>query len=331
MHKQCLIHPKWRHTLFECITIRKSYNAPPLPQGGKRKDQEDGEGGDKSGAQDFQDPKNIVDVIFGGDGGFPSKRAQKLTLCEILFVEPAMTRPLRYSEVPISFSKDDQWTSFSEPGKFPLVLDPIVAGSQLTQVLIDGGSSLNLLFASTLKKMGLDISKMLTPKKATFYGIVPGNTATPLGSVVLPVTFGTKDSYRIEYIKFEVADFDSSYHAILGRPTLAKFMAVPHYVYLLLKMPGKTSILTLCGNLKKSYDCNQEVIEYAMTSRVPEPSAEVLAAMLKLTNSEMEISNQRPSQLRVKPNPSNVGIKAIQLQEGDLSKTALIGGGLRDK
>jgi hypothetical protein len=110
-------------------------------------------------------------------------------------MESAMTRPLRYSKVPISFSRDDQWTSFSEPEKFPLVLDPIVAGSQLTRVLIDGVSGLNLLFASTLKKMGLDISKMLTPSKAHFYGIVLGNTPTPLGSVVLPVTFGTKDNY----------------------------------------------------------------------------------------------------------------------------------------
>jgi hypothetical protein len=127
-----------------------------------------------------------------------------------------------------------------------------VAGSRLTRVLINDWSGLDLLFASTLKKMGLDISKMLTPSKAPFYDIVPGNAATPLGSVVLQVTFGTKDNSRTEYIKFEMADFDLSYHAILGRPTLAKFMAVPHCVYLLLKMPGKKGVLTLRGDLKKS-------------------------------------------------------------------------------
>jgi hypothetical protein len=94
-------------------------------------------------------------------------------LREILSVELAIQKPLRYSEVPISFSRDYQWTSFSEPGKFQLVLHPVVVGSQLTQVLIDDGSGLNLLFASTLKKMGLDISKMLTPSSASFYGIIP--------------------------------------------------------------------------------------------------------------------------------------------------------------
>jgi hypothetical protein len=64
----------------------------------KRKDQEDNDEGDKSGAQDFQDPKNVVNIIFGGDDGFPSKRAQKLTLHETVSVEPAIQKPLRYSE-----------------------------------------------------------------------------------------------------------------------------------------------------------------------------------------------------------------------------------------
>jgi hypothetical protein len=159
-----------------------------------------------------------------------------------------------------------------------LVLDLVVAGSQLTRVLIYGGSSLNLLFASTLNKMGLDISMMLTPRKAPFYGIILGNTDTPIASVTLPVTFGIKQNYCTEYIKFEVANFESSYHAILGRPTLAKFTAVPHYVYQLLKMPGKTGVLTFRGDLKKSYDCDQEAIEYAPTTRMPERSSEGFAA-----------------------------------------------------
>jgi hypothetical protein len=83
-------------------------------------------------------------------------------------------------------------------------------------------------------------------------------------------------------------------------PALAKFMSVPHYVYLQLKMPGKTGLLTLRGDLNKSYDCDQKMIEYTTTSRVLEPSAEVFTDAQKLTNSEMEISGQRPSQSRVK-------------------------------
>jgi hypothetical protein len=94
------------------------------------------------------------------------------------------------------------------------------------------------------------------PQQSFFLRHRPGNAATPLRSVVLPLTFGMKDNYRTEYIKFEVADFNSSYHAILGRLARAKFMAVPHYFYLLLKIPGKTGVLTLHGDLMKLYNCD---------------------------------------------------------------------------
>jgi hypothetical protein len=248
-------------------------NKKPVDQEPEDDDQED-----QGRNMKFQDASKTVNIIFGGEGDFGSRRDQKLLLREIMSIEPAVPLPLRWSEVPISFSHDDQWTSFSEPGKFPLVLDPVVAEVRLTNMLIDGGSGLNLIFASTLRKMGLDFTEMLVPRKSPFYSIVPGNAAHPLGTVVLPVTFATRENYRTEFIKFEVANFESSYHAILGCPALTKFMAVSHYVYLLLKMLGLSGVLTLRGDLKKSYDCNQEAIQYALTTRVPDASGEVLVA-----------------------------------------------------
>jgi hypothetical protein len=159
------------------------------------KEPEDDNQGDQAHNVKFQDASKTVNVIFRGDGDFGSKREQKLLLREIMSVEPAAPRPLRWSEVPISFSRDDQWTRFSEPGKFPLVLDPVVVEVRLTKVLINSGSGLNLIFASTLRKMGLDFTDMLVPSKSPFYGIVSGNTAHPLGTVVLPVTFSTRENY----------------------------------------------------------------------------------------------------------------------------------------
>jgi hypothetical protein len=53
----------------------------------------------------------------------------------------------------------------------------------------------------------------------------------PYGRVSLAVAFDTEENFRIEYLNFEVANFMSSYHAILGHPMLAWFMAVPHYTY----------------------------------------------------------------------------------------------------
>jgi hypothetical protein len=294
------------------------------------KEPEDDDQGDQGRNAKFQDASKTTNVIFRGDGDFGSRREQKLLLREIMSVEPAAPRPLRWSEVPISFSRDDQWTSFSEPGKFPLVLNPVVAEIRLTKVLIDGGSGLNLIFASTLRKMDLNFTDMLVPSKSPFYSIVPGNTAHPLGTVVLPVTFGTRENYHTEFIKFEIANFESSYHAILDRPALAKFMVIPHYVYLLLKMPGQSGVLTLRDDLKKSYDCNQEAIQYASTTRVLDASGEVLAAAQQLSQARLEIPSRKASKSSIQ-SIGDVALKSIQLQEGDSSKTAVIGAGLDEK
>ena len=155
----------------------------------KKKDKQDDEDGDKDGTMGFQQPANKVNMIYARDSSF-NRRNQTLVWREILKMEPDVQKPLRHSEIPITFSREDQWTSFSEPGKFPLVLDPVVA--ILTRVLIDGGSGLNLIFMSTITKMGLDISDKLKPSKAPFYGIVLRNASFPIGTVVLPVTFGTQ-------------------------------------------------------------------------------------------------------------------------------------------
>jgi hypothetical protein len=248
-----------------------------------------------------------------------------------LSIEPAVPTPLRWSEVPITFSRADQWTSFSEPGWLPLVLKLVVAGSRLNKVLIDGGSGLNVLFTKTLKKMKLDITHMLTKSMSPFYGIIPGNAAIPLGSVVLPVTFGeTRENYSAEYIKFEVVDFKTSYHAILGRPAIAKFMAVPHYTYLVLKIPSPAGVLSLQGDLKISFDCDTEALELAATNQVPNAMMEIYAASKKLAPSELNIPKK--SDKANKPQPSErVQVKAIDPGTGDSSKTTMIGAGLDPK
>jgi hypothetical protein len=61
----------------------------------------------------------------------------------------------------------------------------------------------------------------------------------------MSVTFGTLENYQTEFQRFEVARFDCEYNAIIGRPRLAKFMAIPHYLYMILKMPGPQWIITV--------------------------------------------------------------------------------------
>ena len=67
----------------------------------------------------------------------------------------------------------------------------------------------------------------------------------------------------MEHINFYVADFDIAYHAILGHLALAKFMAVPHYAYLVLKMPSPVGVLSLRANLSIAYACEIESLSLA--------------------------------------------------------------------
>jgi hypothetical protein len=324
LKEKCLWHLKGNHTTEQCYQLRRALNdtSDPRPPHDKKSKKKADEGND-----DFQEPDKTVNVLFGG---LPNRRSQKATRREVLSIELVVLMPLRWSEVPITFSCVDQWTSFSEPGHFPLVMKPVVAGSRLNKVLIDGGSGLNVLFTKTLKKMKLDITHMLTKSAPPFYGIVPGNATIPLGAVVLPVTFGeNRENDRTEYIKFKVADFKTSYHAILGRPAIAKFMTVPHYTYLVLKMPSPAGVLSLQGDFKISFDCATEAVELAVTNQLPNAMMEIYAASKNLAPTELEILEKTDT--ANKPQPSEEQVKAIDLGTGDNSKTTMIGAGLDPK
>jgi hypothetical protein len=60
-------------------------------------------------------------------------------------------------------------------------------------------------------------------------------------------------------------DWPSQYHAILGRPAFAKFMAVPHYAYLALKIPGPKGVITVQGSFEVSNTCDKEFNRMAQT------------------------------------------------------------------
>ena len=127
---------------------------------------------------------------------------------------------------------------------------------------MDGGSGLNILYAETLDLMGISRS-LLRATTSPFHRIVPGKSVQPLGQIDLPVCFGTPDNFRKEPLTFEVVGFHGTYHAILGRPCYAKFMAVPNYAYLKLKMPGPKGVITISASYQHAYQCDVECCEYA--------------------------------------------------------------------
>jgi hypothetical protein len=60
-----------------------------------------------------------------------------------------------------------------------------------------------------------------------------------------------------------VVGFETTYNTFLGRPALTKFMAILHYSYLVLKMPGPRGVISIRGDIKRAYHCDKESYEMA--------------------------------------------------------------------
>lgn len=92
---------------------------------------------------------------------------------------------------------------------------------------MDGSSSLNLIYADTIKKMGINAARIKPTSRTKFKGIIPGAEARPSGKITLDVVFGTPENYRLESLEFEVVPFQTGYQALLGRAAFVQFQAVP--------------------------------------------------------------------------------------------------------
>ena len=127
---------------------------------------------------------------------------------------------------------------------------------------MDEGSDLNILYVDTLDAMHIPQLELLLVS-SPFHDVILGTQAYPLGQIDLPVTFGNRANFCSEVLTFEVVDFLGSYHAILGQPCYAKFMEIPNYTYLKLKMSGLNGVITVGSTFSHAYTCDREHYELA--------------------------------------------------------------------
>jgi hypothetical protein len=144
---------------------------------------------------------------------------------------------------------------------------------------------------------------------------------------MLPLQLSTPNHFRIDYVNFVVVDFEGTYHAILGRPALTKFMAVLHYSYLVLKMPTEQGVLTLRGNAYTAYTCEEESFKVAEATDLSIRMEQTLVDTTKIPAGKLEIPERQVPQKHIKSNEH----KEIQLVDDDPSKMALIGANLDPK
>jgi hypothetical protein len=164
-----------------------------------------------------------------------------------------------------------------------------------------------------MEKLGIPAIQ-LKPTKLTFHGIVLGHSCTPMGKIQLEVLFGGKDNHRREPIWFKVVDHNSPYHALLGRPALAKFMAVLHYAYLKMKLPGPRGLITISGCYKKSIECARASSKLAEALVIAEEKRQLLQRVAATQPGHRAPSQPAP---HLKPaSPPEVGKEAEVLVSG---------------
>jgi hypothetical protein len=217
------------------------------------------------------------------------------------------TEYLHWSEQPIEFNREDHPITVPRPGNAPLVLKAQIGGYNIDRVFMGAGSGINLIYAKTLRAMHISL-EFLKRTDCSFHGIVPGSTNYPVGRIALDVCFGNRQNYRREKLDFKVMDWPSQYHAILGRPAFLRFMAVPHYTYLVLKMPGTRGIITVKGIFEVSDQCDKEFHKMAqnfgMTAKYGQPKDKITNATIGTTK-QLEEHPAEPEAKKLRVQPSN--------------------------
>jgi hypothetical protein len=187
--------------------------------------------------------------ILGGSQAPKSNNQFKQFARELNAALPGVetSRPLKWSQYTIAFDAKDHPKSTKTVGTLPLVCTPTINNIAVGKTLIDGGAGLNVISVETFETLQVPY-EWLMPSRP-FTGVTSGSIS-PLGQVRLAVTFGTQENYRTELIDFDVAHIGLPYNAILGYPALAKFMAVTHHAYNMVKIPGSGGTITIRGHIQ---------------------------------------------------------------------------------
>jgi hypothetical protein len=179
-----------KHTLVECVMLWRYFYKAGSPAG-DGKGQDNNKEGDKE--EEFPEAHGCF-MIYDGQVANASAQHRKQERREVCSVKVAVPVYLDWSDKPITFDQVDHLDCVPSLGRYPLVVDPVIGNARLTKVLMDGGSSLNIIYAKTLVLLGIDLSTIWAGA-VPFHRIIPRKRVLPLGQLDLPVCFGTPSNF----------------------------------------------------------------------------------------------------------------------------------------
>jgi len=127
-------------------------------------------------------------------------------------------------DVDITFTKEDLKDVVPHDND-PIVISLATAGRMVHRVLVDQGSSIDVMFWPTFEKLQLS-SDQLRPCGGCLYGFA-GDKVEVRGYIELRTMFTDGLASRTEKIRYLVVNAHSAYNILLGRPTLNRIGAVP--------------------------------------------------------------------------------------------------------
>ena len=229
-------------------------------------------------------------MISGGfAGGGESSSARKAHLRSIRSAEigeiQAVSKQPRLDTF-ITFS-DSDLEGCQHPHDDPLVIRAVVANKTVHRVLVDNGSSTDIIFASAVAKM--DIGREKSDPVNTHMREFSGEKVLPLGSIQLVLTLGEPPCQATTTARFLIVDAPSAYNMLLGRPSLNAIKAISSAYHMMIKFPTVSGVGMVRGDQRVARECytasmkqkavdNVNVDELDMSDEVltrPEPLEEL--------------------------------------------------------
>ena len=139
-----------------------------------------------------------------------------------------------------------------------LVITIMMASNKVHKILVDNGSSVDILYYQAFQKMDLKVSDLkLSPNPV--YGFT-GDSVTPMGVISLPMTVGDYPTQSCVMANFLVIDQPSAFNVVLGRPSLKALKAITSIYHLLMKFPTPSSLGKVQGNQDEARRCCNQAI-----------------------------------------------------------------------
>uniref|UniRef100_A0A2N9FQ85 Uncharacterized protein n=1 Tax=Fagus sylvatica TaxID=28930 RepID=A0A2N9FQ85_FAGSY len=263
----CRFHRDHGHTTEDCFALKQQIEAlirqgklgkfvrqdkpevrhePRPPRQDENKDRQEDRPRDIIG-----EIRTIVGGLASGGASRSSRKAYARQAHNILVTQRSR-KSLKMDDQVISFSEDDA-RNIHHPHDDALVVTLTIAGFLTRRVLIDNGSSADIIYLPAYQQMKID-KEQLKPIDIPLVGFT-GDKVKPLGVVSLIIEAGTYPKQVRTSVEFLVVDCPSAYNVIIGRPTLNKLRAVTSTYHLLVRFPTEHGIGELKGDQATAREC----------------------------------------------------------------------------